>query len=659
MPSASFVAAVPLPVQRVPSDARDFQADDRRRLEAARTLFRNGPAIHHLADKLTQYDRDSWHRTRGGTRKRGSDDRADGCQRSGRPNKDLIRCELREVFEDALSRAQCEDSAWLLLRPEHHGGSRVEALADWAHVRCITERANYGYDVMQQNQSYSIANHISMVRDRSRVGAYAEAIRRASPGATMCDVGTGPFTLLSRLALGAGAHHVTAIEQADSAVASAVAFFRDELSERRQGHRLLADREGLEDTPGEAWGTRGLSGAPAIGITDLLVAPAQLEREGQDRESRQRPSSSRRRRRCPEDPPSGRQLRATVTLSAQKMTMLRDAIGLTDLDRHHPPRGIMPNLYDSWHGGGANGAVVPHGYARHGHQQRGADEGTAQSAACGTERSGPYQCGMGLVSTAAPEGGCRALLKGYSTDAGRTSTLALYQGLSSKVTPELQGEVIQGTRARFTLVVHEILGHIASAEGAAVAIRDLVDRGLCAPGCAFIPRAAATLIAPTEALHVGPLDRVLHRYLNGSGEEVRTQVRHHCRRFPRGNLLAPPQPFEELCFGGLSEPGACRQRRQLEFRAQRAGVVDGVHLHMEIALDDQVRLNMMEEADSSWSTTYIRLSRSGVHVAAGERLLCQCEALFDTTLPRYYVHLSAGEPGRERVVGEFKWEGCG
>ena len=87
----------------------------------------------------------------------------------------------------------------------------------------------------------------------------------------------------------------------------------------------------------------------------------------------------------------------------------------------------------------------------------------------------------------------------------------------------------------FDVVVHEILGHVASAEGACRAIHDLRSRGKCAPGCAFVPRRAATMLAPTFKLDATALDGVVHRALNGH-RTLRRDVKYHCRRFPRAYL---------------------------------------------------------------------------------------------------------------------------
>ena len=328
-----------------------------------------------------------------------------------------------------------------------------------------------------------------------------------------------------------------------------------------------------------------------------------------------------------------------------------------------------------------------------------------------------------------------------------------------------------------------MLGHVASSEGAALAIRDLHDRGLCAPHCTFVPRVSSTLIAPTAVLYSGDdrgstaaarpdvaappaavggggcdgpswhdaatgqkiatmpswtptttrrtaFDTIVHRHLNGGDERLRCGIKYHCHRFPCAALLAPPQPFEVLDFGrAAATPTAAsrdgepfRQRRTLEFRAERAARVYGFHMHLHVELDAHATIDALA-TDTTWSTTcvggvarassdghgvavscraapehlspgsvlphharrqrlraarhrpggwrdltprcfgracrYVRVSREGVAVAAGERVVCECESLFDRACPQYSVRLLVGEPGAERPVGAYEWEGCG
>lgn len=60
---------------------------------------------------------------------------------------------------------------------------------------------------------YTMKNHADMVQDLARVRVYAAAIGRHAAGTKAVDIGAGPHTLLSRLALNAGARSVDAVEQ--------------------------------------------------------------------------------------------------------------------------------------------------------------------------------------------------------------------------------------------------------------------------------------------------------------------------------------------------------------------------------------------------------------------------------------------------------------
>ena len=96
------------------------------------------------------------------------------------------------------------------------------------------------------------------------------------------------------------------------------------------------------------------------------------------------------------------------------------------------------------------------------------------------------------------------------------------------------------------------------------------------------------------------------------------------------------------------------------FRAARAARVDGVHLHLRVELDAAASIDALA-ADTTWSTTFVRVSRAGVEVAEGGQIVCECEALFDRARPAYRVRLEVlGEEGDaepRRLVGEFSWEG--
>ena len=123
---------------------------------------------------------------------------------------------------------------------------------------------------------------------------------------------------------------------------------------------------------------------------------------------------------------------------------------------------------------------------------------------------------------------------------------------------------------------HDILGHIASAEGAAIAVLDVHKSGILAPGCIFAPAIASTVIAPTGVLTSRAIDGVLHSVLNPDACSAvpRCHTVHHCSNFDAEEFLAPAQPLEVINFATLCEADLV-QLRSLKFNATRHGVLDG------------------------------------------------------------------------------------
>jgi hypothetical protein len=484
-------------------------------------------------------------------------------------NRKIIRIGLTSIFR------RISDSANL---QQFKSGvdPTFDGLTDWIGCRLLKQKAQWGLDNGEQNDAYSMSNHLSMIHDRSRVEAYAEAIVRntkANPCTRAIDIGTGPFCLLSRIALGAGAKSVTAIEHARQAVNQAINFFKDDY-ERDAG---LADYEGLEGTAGAQWGAAREKGTH-LRVVNLSL-PSDRRRSSPRGDSHK--SSGYKRERDDFK-------RATVTLLTEK----------------------------------------------------------------GEEKKGYEK-------------------KDYSRQKGdecQESTLELLHGYSGDVSPLLSEEIQSGARPQYNLVVHEILGHVASAEGAGLAIRDLKQKGLCASDCVFVPRIAETLIAPTGALPTTALDSIVHRFLNGGNGSLRCGVKHHCQRFPREALLAPPQAFESLNFEASgadfetanATPGEefGVQRRTLVFHAARDGRVDGFHLHLYVHLDKHTFLDVLDEPSSSWSSIYVRLSKGGVAVLKGTQITCICESIFNDHLPRYEVKMLVGDTGSQTSLGTFAWSGC-
>jgi len=129
---------------------------------------------------------------------------------------------------------------------------------------------------------------------------------------------------------------------------------------------------------------------------------------------------------------------------------------------------------------------------------------------------------------------------------------------------------------------------VASSEGAVGAIADLHDRGLIAasdgagaPGCAFIPAAAGTMLTPTSPISRSTLEELVHRYRNDDDPAVRGGVKYHCNRLPDRHRLCAAQPMEWLEFGNAASLGA-QQERVLRFVLPEGGECDGFHLSLRV-----------------------------------------------------------------------------
>ena len=204
-----------------------------------------------------------------------------------------------------------------------------------------------------------------------------------------------------------------------------------------------------------------------------------------------------------------------------------------------------------------------------------------------------------------------------------TSSLRLYHGLSS---------VCGGLRGGYNLVVHEILGHVSSSEGAVGALvraptllaacaafsltrvrceqADLHHRGLIEEGAVCIPRASGTMLTPTAPLTLSTLETLTHRHTNNDDHAIHGATKYHCNRFPDNRRLAPAQPMEWHEFGSLATLGP-EQSTVLSFVLPEGGQCDGFHLSLRVAIDDTTTIES-DRQETTWSSVYVRLRGGGL-----------------------------------------------
>ena len=212
------------------------------------------------------------------------------------------------------------------------------------------------------------------------------------------------------------------------------------------------------------------------------------------------------------------------------------------------------------------------------------------------------------------------------------------------------------TKGPFGLVIHELLGHVASSEGVCETMAVLFDRRIRSDVTRVIPRAAGTLFAPTSPVHLTDLEKVINASFNGE-LGIRTQVKYHARCFDSIHFLAQPQTFEWLDFQQSNFQNPCKRR--VTFVTEREGYFDGLHFHLLVELDEVASIDTLKNPDTTWSTTYVRLLEDGIWLSAGTRIVCDCESKTEQKVLRCFsVKVYIGEPWEEREVTSFYWEGC-
>jgi len=225
----------------------------------------------------------------------------------------------------------------------------------------------------------------------------------------------------------------------------------------------------------------------------------------------------------------------------------------------------------------------------------------------------------------------------------------LFQGLASEV----------ALPSGFDLIVHEILGNIASAEGAIKAVNELRGReGLGSKGLRILPAAAGTMLVPTSVLEPNLIERLLMYQRTGRSH---AQARHMytVRGFPAANFLAPPQPMEWLDFNG-ELPSVCRTTRV--FTNEHACHFDGLHMHLVAHLDERTAIDAYAER-TSWTCTYVRLldEEDALWLPAGARVECTIDVDASTDLPTYAIQVRVAGDARSPFshVTDFSWRGDG
>ena len=234
---------------------------------------------------------------------------------------------------------------------------------------------------------------------------------------------------------------------------------------------------------------------------------------------------------------------------------------------------------------------------------------------------------------------------------GRASTrvIELYRGFSSEI----------ALPSGIDLIIHEILGNIASAEGVVHAINELRARhGLANRACRVLPSAASTMVVPTMALEPCITERLLMFEKTGRWA-AKPRALYAMRGFPVSHFLATPQPFELLDFNQYLPQVSTRT---CTFSTHSAALFDGLHMHLVVNLDDVNSIDAYRER-TTWTCSYVRLfdEKDAIWLPAGALIECVCTVDASTNHPAYSVRVSVahGAHAPMQHVANYSWQGDG
>ena len=217
--------------------------------------------------------------------------------------------------------------------------------------------------------------------------------------------------------------------------------------------------------------------------------------------------------------------------------------------------------------------------------------------------------------------------------AGFADKITLLEGYSTDVAlPE-----------RVDLLVHEIIGEVAGAEGVGRAIADAAARHLRAGaaadgGVVSVPARARTLIAPAEFPDEAYFASLPHPMLAAPGATALKLP-----GLPMATRLAAPQPCEDLRFDAAAP--ALRQEATLTFVAERAGELRGLALHNEVFVaDGELAAPEISSADpgSHWPHVLLMLKETA-QLAAGDALTVRYAIDLAGEQPRYEFDVLRGD----------------
>jgi len=197
-------------------------------------------------------------------------------------------------------------------------------------------------------------------------------------------------------------------------------------------------------------------------------------------------------------------------------------------------------------------------------------------------------------------------------------------GLTDRIIPiQGQSHTVAGLPEPVDMLVHELIGEVASNEGMGAIVADAKRRFL-KPGAGFIPRGCTVSMAPAHwSLEHSTISRLFNglRRLNKpralrAAREVTLEGIYCVWNFPASHLVGAPQEYEAIDF--RTDWVECEDRH-FTYAIERPGLFDGLLLWSQVQVDESTELDLWR--GTHWSAIFVQLCAQPVAVQPGDRIV--------------------------------------
>jgi protein arginine N-methyltransferase 1 len=202
---------------------------------------------------------------------------------------------------------------------------------------------------------------------------------------------------------------------------------------------------------------------------------------------------------------------------------------------------------------------------------------------------------------------------------------------------------------RCDVLVHSLVGDIASCEGMIGFIEDAKNRLLTADAI-YIPRRSTTFVMLAEDPKLRPAEWALSYGLRGLRSfESLSFVWFF--GFPHAAALSEPHVFEDFVS---RETPRLHTNTRLDIEIKRDGELRGVCFFIRVHLDE-TRIVDSWNSHTTWCNPYVRL-KAATPVRKGDRVKMNIQSDLSGN-PRYEIQLTLYANGAVKEIGGYAWSG--